>query len=226
MKAPASTIVWMTPNKARAFCDYLNRRFADSLPAGYVFRLPTIAEYYYLLNRSYPSLFKKGTVLGNLSGIPQDQIADLIGKEDRGNVKDIRWELKVTARDLFSRLSPDKYGFVGLIQHQGMFFLDQFSLAGKNPRYMVTTKNSTKDKADSADVSYFPRKREIDPVGCDAGTSLYYLTGFGIVHRNPKGRFSEFFLWGPMAFDGSRQVEGVTFRVVLGPDLLSEKKAR
>lgn len=180
----------------KEFLDVLNKNFAGELPEGYVFRLPTEAEYVYAMT----------------SG-GKDKITELsIGvlgpsrAEKEANAKVFGWNRDGTTGirpTTVGLKKPNTWGFYDVINNGDPIVLDAMALGVPPRKLEMGEKDSVKS------ISY--DDIEVDPLQYDSEGKLLYMslpqTSLG--WRKPIGTWD----W-----------IGV-FRVCLGPDLVAEKKA-
>ena len=183
-------------NRKKGFLDALNTAFAAELPEGYVFRLPTEAEYVYAMT----------------SG-GKDKITELsIGvlgpsrAEKEANAKVFGWNRDGTTGirpTTVGLKKPNTWGFYDVINNGDPIVLDAMALGVPPRKLEMGEKDSVKS------ISY--DDIEVDPLQYDSEGKLLYMslpqTSLG--WRKPIGTWD----W-----------IGV-FRVCLGPDLVAEKKA-
>ena len=206
----------VTYNKILTFCEWMNRRYKSMLPNGYVYRLPTEAEWEYALNANVDNpddlymKFKKGdrSVRAQISVVKSDF---------REKLPDVpEWALP--AMTVGTKM-PNAWGIYDMLGNGCEFVLDTvFVSAARNKE--DGGENQTLDEI----VVY--EKEETDPlrtVGAakpKAGELVYALlrgsTEWRLVHDAK-------WFWKSRRKVDKGDMKAHTFRLVIGPDLLKER---
>ena len=196
---------WPNPmfDKVEQYCEYLTKKFRASIPKGYVFRLPTEAEweYAYVADETAPDDFYAAD--GNLMQIwPREQygqymfdkqeliaIAKKLGKKEK-------WEsLGVPV----GRLKPNRWGLYDMAGNSPERMLDIVDDAACNSGWAFDNKTQT---------ALVYADEEVDPLRMSSAAKTATVARDGDMGK-----------W-------YKRKGGISCRLVVGPDLVAEKTAR
>lgn len=188
--------------EAERLCRKLNEKFCDRLPRGYVFRLPTDAEWEYASKAG--NYLKSNPAMAY--GVPGKYFAGYAQYADvRKELiqKAMKWDKRVPPGPVGSK-SPNDWGIYDAVGNGDELVLDRLPCSNED---VVRC-----DKTYKHVVVYLqPAKDKTDPLHYQDGSDYYCL-----VRAEALTKFA-------FKAGGERPA---TFRVCLGPDLVAEKTAK
>jgi len=206
----------MRRNQIEEFCEFLTRMNRDRIPEGYVFRLPTDAEWEYALNANCHDendpyvRFKLGdqSVVGEIS-VTSASVNEYLRSRGHDPIANKSWIGPVFA---VGRRRPNAWGIYDMLGNGREFVLDTISRGAIDLSYGEGVIGQSHD--------FEWRAEETDPVRyCTESNRLFMLRGGPRWGRFNAGWYSRVVRPGTYP-DIVRQL---VFRIALAPDLLAER---
>lgn len=226
----------MDAETCRQFCEKLTRRFKNRIPAGYVFRLPTISELWYVRKLSFPDFDEgvKGSWEQYKPYLWSEQRQKALFASTGAPKNEERFAQRVPGPD---KLPQDERGFTGLFVAGSLqWTLDTCPPTARSDRYSFCKREapdspfSSIQGTDARNISFYRYRHELTetdhldfcpPNACSDATRLYsYVETY--VHP-------PFAIWMvAMSMRGTYVWHWPysVFRIVLAPDLEAERKGK
>ena len=207
------------------FSKRLTRRFEGTIPTGYVFRLPTNAEWEYALKsggKDKTPVFAwrvcdEKTLLKKYALLWDDAFAVFKASQNKEvQARAAEWCGEHPMRS--GQKMPNQWGFYDMVGNCGEMVLDVVGWEG-NDRINVNHIEKQDNAIQFTAIQF--EKNEVDPIDyCDVKPRFHMLRGRDKIRKSVQNDLD---IW-LRRTDVPRS--GIAFRLCLGPDLVSEWKSR